>query len=485
MSVAEPHHTRPDSRICSTSSRAARRARAGGVGAPAAAGGQRLAVARTAAADAAARRHPATRSRSRARSLLYLLAVVLVAVVGGIVGRARRRGRRRRSDQLLLRRAAPHVRRRRSEQGLTLVVFLIVAAWSAAPWSSPSRRARAAARGEREADTLSALAGADLDDGETLARRSSTGPRAPSRWSRSRCKARDRSDGRMGGGRAVAGWAPPGERGAAALRRRARPTTCASSAAAPRCSPRTSGCWQAFAAAAQTAYEGRRLTAEARDRRTLASRRPSAHGAARRGRPRPAHAAGRRSRPPASTLRQDDVNWTDEERAELLATIEGSTDRLELDRRRTSSTRAASRPARSPSAPGPVALDEVIGAAVLAVPDARERVDGRRPGGPAARPRRPAACRAGARQPARQRARHGPRDEPVEVSACAGSESAKLKVVDHGPGRGAGAREALFAAFDAVRPHGRWRRARPHRRARLRRGDGRRARSPTTRTAAG
>ena len=105
-----------------------------------------------------------------------------------------------------------------------------------------------------------------------------------------------------------------------------------------------------------------------------------------------------------STLRQTDVEWSDEERDELLATIEDSADRLDgvvaqparrepaagrgaerADSRRSRSTRSSS-------------------AALLALPDAAERVAVDVPEDLPLVQRRPRPARAGAGQRARQRA---------------------------------------------------------------------------------
>jgi two-component system sensor histidine kinase KdpD len=128
----------------------------------------------------------------------------------------------------------------------------------------------------------------------------------------------------------------------------------------------------AFAAAAQTAYEGRRLSEKAREAGELATvdRQRTALLAA----------VGHDLRTPLAgikasvgTLRQTDIDWSREERDQLLATIEDSADRLDsivanlLDAGRL---QAGALSVRTEA----VALDEVIGAAVLAVPGALGRV---------------------------------------------------------------------------------------------------------------
>ena len=49
--------------------------------------------------------------------------------------------------------------------------------------------------------------------------------------------------------------------------------------------------------------------------------------------------------------------------------------------------------------------------------------------------------------------RHGARDQPVEVSAHAGAESAKLEIVDHGPGLDRAAERQLFEPFQRLDDH--------------------------------
>src|SRR5215210_2434308 len=129
---------------------------------------------------------------------------------------------------------------------------------------------------------------------------------------------------------------------------------------------------QAFAAAAETAYEGRRLSERAQEARDLADvdRQRTALLAA----------VGHDLRTPlagvkagVSSLRQTDVNWTAEQREELLATVEESADRLDavvtnlLDASRLEAG-ALSVQAR------PVAIDEVIGQTLLSLPDAENKV---------------------------------------------------------------------------------------------------------------
>ena len=158
-----------------------------------------------------------------------------------------------------------------------------------------------------------------------------------------------------------------------------------------------------------------------------------------------------------TTLRQTDVDWSQQERDELLETIEESADRLDsivanlLD---ASRLQAGAVSVRSE----PVALDEVIGAAVLAVPGAAERVT-------VDVPEDLPLVQADADLLERVLAnlldnavRHGADRGEIEVSAIAGAESAKLKVVDHGPGVPPDQREGHVRAVPATRRQRRSRR---------------------------
>ena len=71
------------------------------------------------------------------------------------------------------------------DQVVTLVVFVVVAALVSGAIELAARRAHAAERARAEAETMSALAGPDLEARDRFATSSSTRGRR-SRWSRSR-----------------------------------------------------------------------------------------------------------------------------------------------------------------------------------------------------------------------------------------------------------------------------------------------------------
>jgi two-component system sensor histidine kinase KdpD len=199
---------------------------------------------------------------------------------------------------------------------------------------------------------------------------------------------------------------------------------------------------RAFAAAAQAAYEGRKLSTRAGEARDLAAmdRQRTALLAA----------VGHDLRTPlagikaaVSTLRQTDVDWSARDRDELLATIEESSDRLDgivanlLDASRLQAG-AFSVQAR------PVALDEVVGAALLAVGDAGERVRVEVPEDLPLVEADPGLLERVFVNLIDNAVRYG---GDAEVSASAGEFSAKVRISDHGPGVPDEQRERLFEPF--------------------------------------
>jgi len=379
--------------------------------------------------------------------LLYLLAVVIVAVVGGVVVALGSAIAAAFLINYYFVRPEHTLHVAQGEQALALLIFLIVAGIVSGAVELAARRGRIAEHAAHQADTLSQLAGGELEEGESL-HTILDQARNTFHMESVALKVREAGDWH-----AVdeAGWAPPGEeaplrfdvpmgprlrlvgRGAALFAQDQRVL-------------------QAFASAAQTAYEGQRLSERAREASELAT--------ADHQRTALLAAVGHDLRTPlagikasVSTLRQTDVDWSAEERAELLATIEESADRLDsivanlLDASRLQAG-ALSVQSR------PVALDEVIGAAMLAVPGAPERVT-------LDVPEDLPLVMADAGLLERVLAnllenaiRYGGPDEPVEVSAAAGGDTATLKVVDHGPGVPASRREAMFEPFTHADDHG-------------------------------
>jgi K+-sensing histidine kinase KdpD len=376
--------------------------------------------------------------------LLYLLAVVLVAVIGGMAVALASAVAAAFLINYFFVKPVHTLDVAQAEQALALVVFLVVAAVVSGAVELAARRARAAEHAAREAETLSALAGSDLDESETL-RAVLERARDTFEMESVALKARDQSGDWIDAEHV--GWARPGEeaalrfdvpighdlrlvgRGAAVFAQDQRAL-------------------QAFAAAAQTAYVGRRLSAKAREAGELASvdRQRIALLAA----------VGHDLRTPlagikasVSTLRQTDIDWSESERDELMATIEDSADRLDsivanlLD---ASRLQAGALSVRSE----PVALDEVIAAALLTVPGGADRVSVDVPEDlPPVQADRGLLERVLANL-LDNAVRHGAEGGPVEVSATAGDLSAKLKVVDHGPGVPEDEREGMFEPFRRI-----------------------------------
>jgi two-component system sensor histidine kinase KdpD len=209
---------------------------------------------------------------------------------------------------------------------------------------------------------------------------------------------------------------------------------------------------EAFAAAAGTAYEGRVLSAEAGEARTLASidqQRTSLLAAV--GHDLRTPLAGIKAA--VSSLRQTDVEWSDDERQELLATIEESSDRLDavvgnlLD---ASRLQAGALSVQNDA----VALDEIVAAALLALPDATDRVQvDVSETLPLIRADRGLLQRVLVNV-LDNALRHGASDEPVEVRAMASAQSAKLEIVDHGRGVDEAEAARLFEPFQRLDDHG-------------------------------
>jgi two-component system sensor histidine kinase KdpD len=372
--------------------------------------------------------------------LLYLLAVVIVAVIGGMavaLGSAI-------AAAFLINyyfvRPVHTLQVAQGEQALALLVFLIVAAIVSGAVELANRRGRVAEHAALQAETLSALAGGELDESESL---HGILDRARNTFQMESVALKVREGGEW---RVVdeVGWAPPGEE--ASLRfdvpmgQRLRLVGRGTPLFA-----QDQRVLQAFAAAAQTAYEGLRLSERAQQASELAT--------ADHQRTALLAAVGHDLRTPlagikasVSTLRQTDVEWSVEERAELLATIEESADRLDsivanlLDASRLQAG-ALSVQAK------PVALDEVIGSAVLAVPGAAERVTLDVPDDLPLVQADPGLLERVLANLLENAIRYGARDRPVEVSAAAGGDTATLKVVDHGPGVPEDRREGMFQAF--------------------------------------
>ncbi len=376
--------------------------------------------------------------------MLYLLAVVIIAAVGGLVVAIPSAIFAAGLTNWFFVRPLHTFEISQGEQLLALAVFLVVAIAVSGAIEVASRRGRAVALAATQAETLSSLAGPGLRDDESLhgvlerarevfgmesvaliardvpsdtwsdvdrAGTHATGQDAPLRF-----------DLPVGNDLRLVG------RGRALFAEDRR-------------------LLQAFAAAAQTAHEGRELTKRARQARDLAS--------ADRQRTALLAAVGHDLRTPlagvkagVSSLRQKDVQWTPEQRDELLETIETSADRLDaivanlLDASRLEAGALAVRTRA-------VAVDEVVSAAVIGLPGAKDRVLLDVPDDMPLVEADPGLLERVMANLLDNALRHGGQDSPVEVSATAGERAAKVLVIDHGPGVADELRERMFEPFRA------------------------------------
>jgi two-component system sensor histidine kinase KdpD len=380
--------------------------------------------------------------------LLYLAAVVAVAVVGGIVAAIPAAvGAALLIDFFFV--PPPHTLDvAKGDHVVALALFVVVAGAVSVLVELAARRARVAERAAAQAETLSALAGADLDEADTLHGILDRARRTFDMESVT-LLVRDRGSGDWSPAER-AGWSPPGQEAPLQfdvpigrdLRLIGR---------GPPQFAEDQRVLRAFAAATETAYEGRRLNEQARRAHELA--------AVDRQRTALLAAVGHDLRTPlagikaaVSSLRQDDVAWSDADRDELLATIEQSADRLDavvanlLDASRldagalTTQTR-------------PVALDAVVAAAVLAVPGAADRVEIDIGDDLPLVQADPGLLERILANLVDNALRHGGEHGPVHITAVAGAESAKLAVIDHGPGVSMDQRERIFTPFQRLDDH--------------------------------
>ena len=379
------------------------------------------------------------------QALLYLAAVVGVAVIGGIVAAFPAAvGAALLIDFFFV--EPPHTLDvARGDQVVSLALFVVVAVVVSLVVELADRRARVAERAAAQAETLSTLAGADLEDAGTL-RTILERARRTFDMESVALLVRDR-ESREWAPAEHAGWSPPGREAdmqfdvpiGRELRLIGR---------GPPQFAEDQRVLQAFAAAAETAYEGRLLNAQAHRAREL--------DAIDRQRTALLAAVGHDLRTPlagikaaVSSLRQRDITWSDADRDELLATIEDSADRLDtvvanlLDASRLEAG-ALSVQAR------PVALDAVVAAAVLAVPEAAGRVEIDVADDLPLVLADPGLLERILANLVDNAVSHGGEHGPVEITATAGAESAKLAVVDHGRGVPAEQRQRMFAPFQRL-----------------------------------
>jgi two-component system sensor histidine kinase KdpD len=292
--------------------------------------------------------------------LLYLLAVVAVALVGGVVVALAAAAAAALLINYYFVRPLHTFDIAHTDQAVALGVFVIVAVVVSGTVELATRRTRAAELAVAQAETLSALAGSDLEVQDTLA---TVLDRARHTFNMESVvlKHRDHATGTWNDVE-TAGW---GVREALQfdvpithdLRLLGR---------GPALFAEDQRVLHAFAAAAQTAYEGRRLSVKAQEGRELATvNRERTALLAAVGHDLLAPLAAFRAG--ATALRQADGQWPQADRDELVTAIDHSADRLDgivtnlLDASRLQAGAVLVRAE-------PVALDEVIAAALLAVP---------------------------------------------------------------------------------------------------------------------
>jgi two-component system sensor histidine kinase KdpD len=384
-----------------------------------------------------------------AQVLLYLLAVVIVAMVGGVLVGI---GSAIASGFLInyffvdpvhtLTVADP-------DQVVTLIVFVGVAALVSGAVELAVRRARAAERALAEAETMSAIAGPELAGEDSLPE---VLRRARETFNMESVALLTRRRGTGEWTEAEhAGWAPPGAEAALRFDVPIGPHLRLVGRG-PALFAEDQRVLHAFAAAARTAFEGRQLSGEAEEARTLATvdQQRTALLAA----------VGHDLRTPlagikaaVTTLRQTDVQWSAEERLELLATIEEATDRLDAVVRNLLDASRLQAGALSVNLDA-VALDDVVAAAVLAVPDGAGRVSVTVPEDLGLVEADRGLLQRVLVNVIDNALRYGGSERPVEVVAHAGGESAKIEVIDYGAGVSKEERERLFEPFQRLDDHG-------------------------------
>jgi two-component system, OmpR family, sensor histidine kinase KdpD len=372
--------------------------------------------------------------------LLYLLAVVIVALVGGVAPALIAAVASVVAINYYFVEPLHTLEVAHADQAVALAVFLCVAIVVSGAVEIATRRARAARQAARESETLSQLAGADFEGTDAL---HNVLERARRTFGMESVvlKAPDHAGGWVDVD--GAGWGPTGEE--EPLRFDVAVGNLRLVGRGPELFAEDQRVLEAFAAAAQAAYEGRELSTRAGEARDLAlmDRQRTALLAA----------VGHDLRTPlagikaaVSSLRQKDVEWSASDRDELLATIEDSADRLDaivsnlLDASRLQAG-AFSVQAR------PVALDEVVGAALLSVSEPAGKVRVEVPEDLPLVAADPGLLERVLVNLIDNAVRYG---GDAEVSASAGEFSAKVLIRDHGPGVPEAERERLFEPFERL-----------------------------------
>jgi two-component system, OmpR family, sensor histidine kinase KdpD len=381
--------------------------------------------------------------------LVYLLAVVVIAIVGGVIVAVFSAIASATLINYYFVEPVHTLSVGDPDQIVALVIFVIVAVLVSGAIEFAVRRAHAAERARAEAETMSALTGPDLEREQSLRE---VLRRALETFGMESVALKARPGG-ADDWRDVehVGWAPPG--GEAPLRfdvpigPRLRLV-----GRGPALFAEDRRVLEAFANAARTAYEGHVLSGEAEQARSLAAvdeQRTSLLAAV--GHDLRTPLAGIKAA--VSGLRQTDVEWSEDERRELLETIESSVDRLEgvvanlLDASRLQTGSVSVHPQ-------PVALDEVVGSALLALPDREERIAVEVAEDLPLVYADPGLLQRVLVNVLDNALRHSGANEPVEVTAFAGASTAKLEVRDHGSGVPDEQKAQLFEPFQRLDDRG-------------------------------
>ncbi len=335
------------------------------------------------------------------------------------------------------------------DQAVALVVFVAVAALVSGAVEIAVRRAQAAERARAEAETLSALTGPDLDGEESLHEVLRHALKT-FRMETVALKVREPGSSEWVDADQV-GWGPPGTRRRCASTCRPGPRLRLVGRG-PALFAEDERVLETFAAAARTAYEGQRLSGEAEEARNLATvdeQRTALLAAV--GHDLRTPLAGIKAS--VSTLRQTDVEWSPEEREELLATIEDSTDRLDAVVRNlldASRLQAGSLAVRTEA----VALDEIVSAAALDLPEAAGQLELDVPEDLPLVKADPGTAPARLRQRPRQRRPPRRRRSADHGQGPRRSEQRQDRDRRPRPRRARGRRDGLFEPFQRAGDHG-------------------------------
>jgi two-component system sensor histidine kinase KdpD len=381
--------------------------------------------------------------------LVYLLGVVVIAIVGGVIVAVVAAIASATLINYYFVEPVHTLTVGDPDQIVALVVFVIVAVLVSGATEFAVRRAQAAERARAEAETMSALTGPELDGKESLRE---VLRRACETFGMESVVLKARPGG-ADDWRDVehVGWAPAGEEAPLRFDVPVGPRLRLLGRG-PALFAEDQRVLDAFANAARTAYEGQVLSGKAEQARSLAvvdEQRTSLLAAV--GHDLRTPLAGIKAA--VSSLRQTDVVWSEQERGELLGTIEDSVDRLDgvvgnlLDASRLQTGTLSVRPQA-------VALDEIVASALLALPDTESRVTVDVAEDLPLVYADPGLLQRVLVNVLDNSLRHSGPSGATEVIAHPGSDTAKLEVIDHGPGVPDEQKAQLFEPFQRLDDRG-------------------------------